>query len=156
MKFNASFTVLKIDKDRLTKALDEKIKIEMRQAMRAFLDAAIKRVPILTGMSRGGFVRLGQYLGKQVPIPGAQPKPSRNAGRGFVQSELDESNFKYPVYDLAYRINVFQYNFHDPDNWRATAAGRKAMERYIEKNFAAKLPKITDYITRTTVEFSSG
>lgn len=154
MRITGSFTVLKLDKDRLTKAVDEKIQVEMRQALRAFLDAAVKRVPVLTGMSRGGFVRLAQYLGRSgVSIPGARPKPSRNPGRGFAQSELDDSGFKYPTYNLNYSIHVFQFNFHDPDNWRATAAGRKALERYIEKNFASKLPKVTDYITRTTVEF---
>lgn len=155
MRISGNYTVLKLDKGKLTKALDEAIKVQMRQAMIAFLDAAIVRVPVLTGMSRGGFVKLARYLGRSgVSIPGAKPKPSRNPGKGFIQSELDDSNFNYPSYNLSYSISVFQFNFHDPDNWRATAAGRRALESYIDKKF--KFPRITDYMSRTTVEFSSG
>ena len=157
MRLTGKLQIIEIDNAKLTKALDEKIKIEIRQGLRAFLDAAIKKVPVLTGMARGGYIPLARYLGRSgVTTPGAKPKPSRNKDKGADLAEIDDSELKFPDYTIKYNIDIIHFNIHDPDNWRSVAAGRKALEKYFDKNLVKQLPKLRDFTTRTTVEFGNG
>jgi hypothetical protein len=156
MKITIGYDVLKIDKGKLTQTLDNAIRVQMRKGMKEYLAAAIVRVPVLTGMARGGFIPLGRWLRVRVDIPGARPKPSRNADIGASLAELDLSGFEYPNYNISYSINIVHFNINDPDNWRASAAGRKALEKYMQKEMPKALPKIQDFINRTSVSYVFG
>lgn len=64
IKFNANIRVPQIDETRFIGALEKLIETAMVKAIRAFLLAAVPRVPIYTGFARGAFRNLEDRVGQ--------------------------------------------------------------------------------------------
>lgn len=62
-KISAKFFAFTIDKKKYTKTLDEEIKRQMRMAARAFLNVAMRAVPVRTGFARGSLRNLAEAAG---------------------------------------------------------------------------------------------
>lgn len=69
MRFYATVDVLKFDARTYSKAFHDAIDRQMKAAARAFVRAAVLRIPVDTGMAAGSFLNLGRYL-KRIGIPG--------------------------------------------------------------------------------------
>lgn len=80
MRFNATVDVLKFDSRGYTKAFHLSIERQMKAAARAFVRAAVLRIPVDTGMAAGSFLHLGRYL-KRIGIPGSSVQGYINANR---------------------------------------------------------------------------
>ncbi len=63
-KLTATVQVPKFDTVAYTKAVLRQIELQMKQAARAFVRAAVSRIPVDTGMAAGSFLNLGTYLRK--------------------------------------------------------------------------------------------
>ena len=69
MRFYATVDVLKFDARTYSKAFHASIDRQMKSAARAFVRAAVLRIPVDTGMAAGSFLNLGRYL-KRIGLPG--------------------------------------------------------------------------------------
>lgn len=61
-RFVGKFSVIRIDKDKFTKDLQDRAKRLMKEAAIAFLIASTQRIPIRTGFLRGAFSNLEEAL----------------------------------------------------------------------------------------------
>lgn len=62
-KVNVRLTQFDLDKGRYSRTLDDAIKQQMRMAARAFLNVAMRAVPVRTGFARGSFRNLAEAAG---------------------------------------------------------------------------------------------
>lgn len=62
-KMTAKFFAFTIDQRKYTKTLDEEIKRQMRMAARAFLNVAMRAIPVRTGFARGSLKNLAEAAG---------------------------------------------------------------------------------------------
>jgi hypothetical protein len=78
------------------KKVEKKIKkimeVQMRQAIRAFIRAAVPRIPVDTGMSRGSLMHLGRLLRVRVPIRAKKSRVVTVRGKRY---KLDNSELRY-------------------------------------------------------------
>jgi hypothetical protein len=62
-RVNVKLTQFDLDKGRYSKTLDEAIKQQMRMAARAFLNVAMRAIPVRTGFARGSLRNLAEAAG---------------------------------------------------------------------------------------------
>lgn len=163
--FKGEFAELGINITGLTKALEEGIAVQIRQAMREFIREVIKKVPVYTGMSRGALKPIGRFLRVQIPIKpdaGAKRHPEKTVAKGeqrggfvFYDRGLNQSaTVKISV--THYLINEFYNNpgnlpLRHPTPWGSFEAGRKAFRAYLKANLVKKVPRITNFVAKTRV-----
>ena len=171
-QFKGSYEVLDLNKGAYIAALNEALAEELKNAMRAWLKAVFRRVPVYTGMARGSLLPIARFLGEQVPIT---PKARGNAStqlygrrvRASPEEGARRTTFKFDSrigrHEVTIDIGVIHYLINEfnrvslplrkPGPWRSFEAGRKAYKAYLKKNLRKKVPRITKFITRTKVRF---
>lgn len=166
MKLSGTINILRFDSDAYTKAFRKALEIQMRQATRAFLRAAIPLVPVQTGMARGAFLNIGRFLNVAVPItptvfgkfyyPGRLPKTAETGALLTTHPE-DIITIEGDRITLHIDTQIIHLALEDiigvhSGPWGSFEAGRKAFIKAM-KNIKQRLPKIKSYITRTKVTF---
>lgn len=166
--------ILNFDDKGYTKAVREAMEVQFRQAARAFVRAAIVRIPVQTGMAKGAFLNIGRYLRVAVPIsptrffqkyklPGGGYIP-KNAESGALLTTQPENMITWKDTRLSFEIDseIFHLTLQDligynspTSPWGAFLAGRVAFLEEM-RNLKNRLPKIKSYTTRTTVSFGRG
>lgn len=172
MRIYGTVDVLNFDAAGYTRAVREAIEAEFRQAARAFIRAAIPRVPVQTGMARGSFLNVGRFLRVAVPItptrfnqryypPGGGSIP-KTPESGAALSTRPESMIKRQGnrVTFTFQTGVFHYTLEDAIGvrsgpWGSFAAGRAAFTARI-RNLRTRLPKIGAFVTRTSITFGRG
>lgn len=73
-QFTFSAELAQLDLAKITKGIQNAMRIRMRNAARAFVRAAVQQnlVPIQTGMARGTFLNIGRLLKVAIPLSGAR------------------------------------------------------------------------------------
>ena len=178
--FKIKGKLLKLKKQKLTKSLEKQLSTQIRQALRAFLRAAIPRIPVDTGESRGSLLHLGRLLNVKVPI---KPRRSRQVTirgktytidntellktknkdtgaaktiiNGRLTSNLTKENlFKIGKvsFNFTYSTRIVQIHIHE-DKWQAMVHGRAAYIQYITEVAPDKINiDLIDYIEEETYE----
>lgn len=152
------------------KTYDEAMKVQIRQAARAWLRAVIPHVPVYTGMARGSLAPLGRFLRVAIPIrmnPNAakrvRPGYSQQAGEALgVFTFQDNSN---GVYTFSFNTEVLHYYLNDTFDtkgagmvnlinktpWDSAKYGEEAWNAYITSILPQRLPRIIDFIVSSAV-----
>lgn len=168
-----SITKVAFKKAEFTKTLDEACATQVRQAARAFLRAAVEKVPNYTGMARGSLQPLGRLLNVAVDAQftsrakkhGHKSRISQGNALGqnafnFVNTKGSHT-FEFSIPDFHYAINEF-FNVQAtwgipltyPTPWDSMGAGLDAFNQYLKDNLSKRIPKIKDYTTRITSELT--
>lgn len=161
----AQFVNLKYDIDRHRKVLDEDLKIQTRQAARAWLRATFEHVPVWTGMARGSLKPLGRYLRVAIditPHERAKPTPSKNQAAGEAKQHfVFNSNgynysFQWSTDVLHYQLNEFHQstlNAHlaATTPWHSTQFGNAAWDAYVRDILPKRLPNCSDFIQASII-----
>lgn len=162
--------VLNFDAAGYTRAVTAAIEAEFRQAARAFIRAAIPRIPVQTGMAKGSFLNVGRFLRVAVPIaptrfnqryypPGGGnsiPKtPESGAALSTQPNEMITRVGNRFVFEFSSR--VFHLTLEDligvhSGPWGAFAAGRAAFMQRM-RQLRTRLPRIGEYVTRTSITY---
>lgn len=168
IKFKSTFKKLDINLIGAKKGLNDAIAEEVKQGMRAFLEAAIPKVPVYSGQARGTLRPLGRYLNVLIPISPTKAARKKHPGNTPRKGE-DESLFEFKNegfnHSVELKITLFYFivndfhgaNFEGSENliqatpWGALEAGRKAFVAYLKQNLKKKIPRINQYVTRTPI-----
>jgi hypothetical protein len=157
----------------MSKTLKETLSRQIRQALRAFLRAAIPRIPVDTGESRGSLLHLSRLLrvkntikprrfrtvtvdGKQYTIDNTELLKTKNKDTGAAQtfvngrrsSNLTKNNMfnvNKTTFNFKFKTDILQIDIHD-DKWGAFKAGRSAFIEYLEEVAPTKMPSIINFI----------
>jgi hypothetical protein len=170
---NITLDVLKVDERKAQQKYDIAIRRQMNNAARAFVRAAVKRIPVDTGMARGSLLHLGRLLRVAVPI---RPKPSireRNyqyePARGqpktaALGSELTVSHItkKGSRYEFIFHTQIFHLILNDvwgsahTGPWNALSAGRQEAQRYMRGTAPKRMPHPTEYLLKSRHSIGRG
>ena len=164
-----------LDVDSYMEAVRKTTQIVWREGVIKYVKAAILRVAVDSGMSRGSFIRLGELL--QVPIP-INPQPGHDKiyrGRsgkerlpktplqgaklstqyGNIQDVVTINGNRI---DFSFSSDVFQYFLQEfglgnpstqiPPPWHSLEDGKQAMLAYIKINLKKRLPDISKFIRK--------
>lgn len=145
--------------------LHAQLRVQIRQAAREFVRAAVVNIPIDTGQARGTFLPIGRFLNVSVPISGNTPLKNKNPETGADYQEGDpKSNYGEPrkliftfpgnQYGEYFQIDVqlFYFWFNDffsnkyGGPWDSIEEGRKAFIEYMRTTAVKRLPKLKDFI----------
>lgn len=184
MKFFGTIRLLKFDEAKFTQALHNNLEKQFRKAAMAFLRAAAPRVPVDTGMARGSFLNLAKLLRTTLTFSRTSNSPKRKrlyyhrpGARGERMNPQLAQKYSTPPdktkilkwngthISFQYATRVFHFNLHDGfgdfsgvhptsrGTWKSFENGRKAFIKVIVK---MKVPKVKDFIVRTTVSIGQG
>lgn len=167
--FKCNIKGLKLNKGKFVKSFDAAMKVQTRQAARAWLREIIEHVPVYSGMSIASLLPLGGYLHVAIPIT---PHPNfynhRYAGEfnGIAAGQAEggyafiDNNFKYT---FTFSTEVKQFIINDinvglgmppllnPTPWRATELAGVAFKEYLDNNLKNRVPKISDFVYIETI-----
>lgn len=167
--------VLKFDNVGYTKAARKALEVQFRRAARAFVRAAIPKIPVQTGMAKGSFLNLGRYLRIAIPIsptkfnqkyypPGKGRPIPKTPESGAALSTPAQQTIKWVGNRLLFEFqsSVFHLTLEDligvrspTSPWGSFAAGRTAFLQEM-RNLKDRLPSIKSYITKTTITYGRG
>ena len=170
IRFTGRLYRMNFDVTGYKKTYDEAMKVQIRQAARAWLRAVIPKVPVYTGMARGSLVPLGRFLRVAIPIrmnPNAvkrvRPGYSQQAGEALGAFTFGDN--QNGVYTFSYNTQVLHFYLNDTFDtkgagmvnlihetpWNATAAGEQAFKDYINNILPDRLPRIIDFVISSAV-----
>lgn len=164
IKLKLTMTAPKFEAGKYTLALERELFVQMKQAARAFLEAAIVHVPIDTGQARGTFLPLGRFLNRVVPIEGNTPKPNKNPETGASNKNKQVFQFvadaKGQYFEIDSKLFYFWFNdFYTNElrgtPWKSLEEGRKAFLLYMKNVAPSRLPRLKHFITRESVNYNS-
>lgn len=165
--------VQQIDVERFMEAARKATQLVYREAVIKFVKAAILRVAVDSGMSRGSFLRLGELL--QIPIP-INPQPGHDkiyrgatgkfrvpkdkfAGRalatryGSIQDivTIDGNKLNFSFATSVYQYFLQEFGFGRPSTqipppWHSAEDGKRAFLAYVNANLKKRLPDLRKYI----------
>lgn len=155
-------------KEKALKSIREKVRTQIRQAARAFLRAAMIRVPVQSGMAKGSFIPLATLLKVALPINPTIRRPAKYLGGDLKSPELGASLATNPneifveagdTFTFNYSNDVYHYLLNELTNggsktapWLSFETGEAAFDEYIEKNFEDKLPNLLNFMKITTIK----
>ena len=155
IKFELTGAMPVFDAPAYIRALDFAISDQMVESSRAFLRAALVRVPVDSGMSRGSFLNLGRVINQAVPIRPRRtgltyygpPRLPKTPASGALLSSKEEDLFVSDgrTHSFNFSSLVKQFLLHDP-TWGATQAGLSAFIADFNKNLPSKIPPISKFI----------
>lgn len=183
-RFYGTIDTLEFDSAGYTRAMREALEVQFRQAARAFVRAAILKIPVETGMARGSFKDIGRFLNVQIPINptrsgkyyppnGGAPIPKTPEAGAALSTPPDQIIKWDDANRIAFEFEsqVFHYTlqeFFRPINsatgqpvgsptapWQSMIAGRVAFRNEM-RSLRKRLPKIKSFMTRTSITFGNG
>jgi hypothetical protein len=174
--FRFEAEVIRLDHKAFSKTAIETLEVQMRNAAREFLRAAIPRVPIDTGMAVGSFLNIGRFLRVAVPRgPGPYSRKHPNWKKPQTYTHFDgtkmpktpesgaslstqpEDAFQRNGGEVSFdfRSEVYHYILNDVGivhgPWQSFSHGRAAFERYTREILPTKLPKVYEFIVKNTI-----
>lgn len=160
-----------LKKSEFTKTLDEACQVQLRQAARAFLRAALTKIPLYTGMTQGSLVPMARLLGVSL-----HPKITElAAGHGHKDRTADGErmgkkafkfkntkhihSFEFNIPDFYFRVNEFErapasFKLTNETPWHSFDEGLAAFNAYLSENLVKRAPRLKDYVVTTTTEIT--
>ena len=152
----AQFTNLKYDIEGHKKKVHEALQVQMRQAAREWLRAAIPLVPVYSGMARASLRprARGTPGGRADRSPGPahgppQPRPRREQQRFSFTDDGVRYYFQWTTDVLHYQLNEYytsRLKLTHPTPWESTEAGNVAFRKYAYSIAPKRLPAIKNYL----------
>lgn len=167
-----------LDKGGFTKTLDAAIQTQMRQAAKAFLNVAVRKIPVQTGFVQGAFRNLmsAAGAGQGVNSPAKQFLRASQAvdhmryhdGGGVIKNPTSGQQFATPSseiftavgfkYSFNFDVFITYFNINDvnvnPRNqgtpWNAMSSGMTEFSNYMATQGLQKLPKVGSFLLRAT------
>lgn len=165
MKFNAQFSIPRIDVAAYRNALDGHMKHAIAQALTEWLEAVLAEIPVWSGASRATFVKLAQQIGYGIPVAPAATAMGERIGRtwmGTAQSDgkltadkgTGEYTFTYTttlpwlIWNEYHNANVepdpsLFYRLLEPGPYNFQVVGVRAFLRFAE---SVDLPKVKPHM----------
>ena len=171
-KFVGRFQPIKFDGRKMTKAIRAEVEKVMKEATAEFIEAAIVAIPVFTGLSRGSFLNLVDWVSSQRrvdldinPEPGAKRYPDKTPEKGANLSFFEFKNEGHHIYvsfspgEFHYKWNEFAavewFPFNPSSNigpWHSLELGRGAYKDYLRKHLKRRTKDVVQrFITRTEV-----
>lgn len=173
MKVNITVTGFQFKRAEFSEAFKTAIKLEMRNAAREFVKAALPRVPVRTGFARGTLLNLQDAIEMTAASNPASFKkklakrPSKNSPlngkleyyEGVLKTPDNARGFSTPTnrvftnngkaWSFNYDNTVLYYELNDAKyQWLSYKFGEAAFIDYLERVGMQRIPAITDYIIR--------
>lgn len=158
----------KFDKAGYTRALRDVVEQEFKAAIRAFLAAAEARIPVRTGQAKGTLQPLAEFADYKLNISPVEER----AGRG-PDTALGKLNvtFDWPSFSISFKVDLDYFEVLDTQAtyvhsttgkevsakgipWLAMEHGREAFKDHLKKNLKRNIPKVTKFLTRTSLELT--
>ena len=166
--------VLEFDSAGYTEELKNRIRSLYRKGIRAFIVAAIPKVPVDTGMARGSFLNIGRLVGMSIPIhpisdgkvyygPNGLRLPKTPQSGASLSTSSDEAlQFKGNKFVFSFQSKVWHYNLNEffglkSNNgfpWGSFAAGREAFMKAMQTG--SLFPDIHEYLLKSTITVGRG
>lgn len=158
--FKVSFSVPQfiLNPQKFHKTLRNNLQIRIRQAARAFVKAAIVKIPVDTGEARGTFLPLGRFLNVAVPI-GGEPRRGKSAQTGSSPNKQLLFTFGSEELGEYFEIDwqLFHFWFNDffthhypkgqlPTPWGSIEAGKQAFMEYMKTEAPRLMPRLNEFI----------
>lgn len=170
-QFKGTIKKVALEKSKFTKTLDEACATQVRQAARAFLRAALTKIPLYTGMSQASLVPLARFLNvslhpKITELAASHGHKDRTAeGERLGKSAFKFKNtkqlhtFEFNIPDFYFRVNEFEkapasFKLTNETPWRSFDEGLAAFNSYLNANLRERAPKLKDYVVTTTTELT--
>jgi len=173
MKVNISVMGFEFKRAEYSETFKKAIALEMRNAARKFVEAALPRVPVRTGFARGTLLNLTDAIGMaSASSPSAFKRRIRKRAKqdspvnglieyyeGVLKTPENARGFSTPTnrvftnngkaWSFNYDNTVLYYEINDAKlNWRSFQFGEAAFIDYLERTGMQRIPAITDYIIR--------
>jgi len=161
-KITGQLAKLQFRKVAFSNTLHNKMKVQLRQAARAWLRAVIPKVPVFLGTARGTLQPLGRFLRVAVPISPVENRRGKGPAFGAREQQFSFTarkftyTFKWDTTLSHFIINEFfnvQASFgiplRNPTPWGAINAGKIAFEEYVKTVVPRRIPRLTDFIKTT-------
>jgi hypothetical protein len=158
------YSKLGIDTGKFTATLDTDMKVQIKQAARAWLKAVILKVPIWTGTSRASLQPLGAYLKVAVPISPLVTRKGYGLSEGRAKQEFSFSrdgnvwSFEFTEEVAHYLVNEYfnaneggKFHLKTPGPYRSFAAGEAAFNEYINTYLLSRVPNLKDFIIEEAI-----
>ena len=168
---------VQIDVDLYMEAARKATQLVWREGTVKYVKAAILRVAVDSGMSKGSFLRLGQLLGVSIPItpqaatPGnriyrgrsgkeRRPKTPEEGAKlstqyGSVQDivQIDGNKISFQFSSDVFQYFLQEFGFGNPSTqipppWHSLEDGKAAMLAYIRANLKKRLPDVRKFIRK--------
>lgn len=179
--FTGQISKFKFSSGEFTDAVKKAVIIQMRNAARQFVRAALVSVsgsfPVDSGMAKGSFLNLGRLLRVAVPISpkrtnlkyygagargriktpelGAELSTQYDSVEDVIKENASGFVFSFDAKTFHYLLNEF-YSTRQPDSpWNTFEAGRRAFMESI-KGSMSKMPRVTSFLDQTTISFGQG
>lgn len=165
-KFTLQLKKIKFNKAQYSKTLTEALEAQVRQAARAFLRAALEKVPTYTGMARGSLIPLGRFLNVSIPIELTFDKKHGHEDRTALGEQAGRKAFNFSSgnktkFTFSFELKVLHYlinegtkdaipNLRNPTPWLSLDAGLEAFYGYLRENLEDKVPRIKDFVVKET------
>jgi hypothetical protein len=152
-----------------TKAARRKTEVQFRQAARAFVRAAVPRIPVETGMARGSFLNIGRFLRVAVPIAptrlnqkyyatGTPIAKTPKSGAALTTFSIPGRKGKKKL-EFRFNSQVFHYQIEEHTGLRSPSApwlsltyGMDAFNKVMRGLFAkSNYPQIANFVTKTII-----
>lgn len=175
IRFFGSLKIFDFNSTLATLKLRESMRLLVEDAARAFIRAAVLKVPVDSGMARGSYLNIGRFLRVQIPI---SPKSPRSANSrkylgtnvtksptvGAALSVTPEQAFQQQGGITVFNFNtrVFHYNLNEffplRSNrgvpWRSLDAGQLAFFEFLNANLLKRIPQFNQFLTTTTININ--
>lgn len=159
ISIDGGFKILRFNKRKYNKTLDEKLGSLLRQAARIWLRAVLTSVParggfpVLTGEAKSTLVPLGRFLRVAVPVrPVEGDKRSKGeSSQSFKIIDDTRSGRKF-IYRFEWSNSVLHYYINEYFGlipfapWNTTEAGAAAFTSYLEQELLRQVPNLLDHI----------
>lgn len=170
-KINIGIETIRFEFQAYSKTVRLVMQRRMRVAARAFVRAAIKNVPVQSGMARGSFLNIGRLL-RRISIPisptvtgtfyyrnGVKIAKNPEAGALLSTPEEEVLTDTGDIYYFNYGTDVFHYNIneffggHAPTApWLSYAAGHAAFIADMNEKLVRHLPSIKQFLIVDKIE----
>lgn len=177
MFLRLTMDLTKLDPKLAQKLINQGAEVQMRNAVRAFIRAAVQKIPVQTGMARGSFLHLGRILRVNVPInPTKTGKYYHAPAKGrYKTKELGARlttfggntlgtvvSVEGNKLNFAIDTRIFHLTLNDlvgssgTGPWGAFEAGRLAFINYLEKHGPDRMPDLVDYTVVSRLSVGRG
>ena len=172
-----TFIFYDVDVQKARKTIEKVGELQLRSAARAFVKAAIVKVPVDTGMARGSFLNIGRFLKIAIPIPKRRTRHKdgspilyyhRPGSKGIPKTPEAGANLSVYSFkklgpgkmNFEFQSKVLHYVLEDrigihSQRWGSFEAGRNAFIKEL-RNLKKRLPRVEAFLLKTTISFGRG
>lgn len=135
--------------------VDKNAKELMHKAAKAWLKAALTKIPVYTGTAVASLKPLGAFANEVIPVGSATRKtPYKGSTEGRFEFKTNDFIYEFQIETEVFYFLINEYydvsrwiHLRTPGPWGAFAAGDAAAEKVIQEGLSEAIPDLLGSIT---------